>query len=541
MVADVKKDLGRFDTPLPLAIALVRWAVTGDDPRVIDPCFGGCVFLKAIVARLQELGLHNLAGRVFGTDIDEGAHDALEANGFGGALHLGRMDFLTTTLATFGVDGFSAVVGNPPYVRYHNLDLELRAVAAEIPGRLGVDLPRSASYWAYFVLHGATLLRPGGSLAFVLPGAFLHSDYSSAIHQYLRLSFERIIVAALDERLFPEADESTVLLLASGYGRRHRSYEFYRLHSLTDVENWLVRGDAPRCTRSDLKPSFWQLYECLKTHPEVVRLTDLVKLRIGVVTGANDVFVVSNESLDSLRLTSEDVIPIVASSRFLRGIEFTRADHQALVRDGSRCWLLAGHGCTDKSLSEHWAAAEERGIHKRHHCSIRNPWHAITDVESPLAFLEYMGGDTPRIVRNTAGATATNAIHRLYSLDGESHMDWLKLSLASLTSLFRASAEVEGRSYGGGVLKLEPSEARRLIVPFPDTRGLDLREVFGYADRACREGKLSVATDSADKVLLQEPMGLTRGEIKELRDAIDILRRQRKGRRPPRSSKHDCG
>lgn len=90
-------------------------------------------------------------------------------------------------------------------------------------------------------------------------------------------------------------------------------------------------------------------------------------------------------------------------------------------------------------------------------CSIRKPWYAVPSIWVPDGFAFRQIYDFPRLVVNNAAATSTDTIHRLTCEDPEG------LVSTSLTYLTGASAEIEGRSYGGGVLELEPTEAERIF------------------------------------------------------------------------------
>src|SRR6266478_4236909 len=83
-----------------------------------------------------------------------------------------------------------------------------------------------------------------------------------------------------------------------------------------------------------------------------------------------------------------------------------------------------------------------------------------------------MSGTTPRLVANDAGVVAPKSLHILRFHAGVSlHRG----ALATLwqTSLTRLSVELEGHSLGGGMLKLEPTEAEQVVLPWPaNQRGL---------------------------------------------------------------------
>src|SRR5690606_34406576 len=92
----------------------------------------------------------------------------------------------------FDIGGVDVVVGNPPYVRHHHLNDEVRMTAKAVRERLGVPLPLQANLWAFFVLHSCGFLKEGGRAAFVLPQNFLHASYAKHVRDYLSEHFSRV-------------------------------------------------------------------------------------------------------------------------------------------------------------------------------------------------------------------------------------------------------------------------------------------------------------------------------------------------------------
>jgi hypothetical protein len=104
------------------------------------------------------------------------------------------------------------------------------------------------------------------------------------------------------------------------------------------------------------------------------------------------------------------------------------------------------------------------------------------------------------------------------------------LPLLALNSLTMLGAEVFGRSYGGGILKMEPREAAMLPVPAVD----DLRAAWFRIseqrfdlDAALRRGEWAEVVTRVDEVLLRDVMRLDCGQIAVLRDAARLLRVRR--------------
>lgn len=77
-----------------------------------------------------------------------------------------------------------------------------------------------------------------------------------------------------------------------------------------------------------------------------------------------------------------------------------------------------------------------------------------------------------------------------------------------------AFSEVIGRSYGGGVLTFEPSEAEQFPIPFVPEIDLD----FEYVDGLVRNDKIVQALEYTDKVLLKEKFGFSKNQIMTFRN-----------------------
>ena len=87
---------------------------------------------------------------------------------------------------------------------------------------------------------------------------------------------------------------------------------------------------------------------------------------------------------------------------------------------------------------------------------------SVPDVQVPDFVMSYMSGRAVNLVRNLAGVTCTNSVHSV------------RIRNAGVASKFlprwsepfvRLSCELEGHALGGGMLKIEPREATRILFP----------------------------------------------------------------------------
>jgi len=132
---------------------------------------------------------------------------------------------------------------------------------------------------------------------------------------------------------------------------------------------------------------------------------------------------------------------------------------------------------------------------------------------------------------NDADATCTDTIHRVRLRNGTPAKT---VTAAFLNSLTFAFSEVIGRSYGGGVLELEPNEAEILPLPLAGADTLDLNEL----DRLLRAGDICSVLNITDDVLLRRGMGLSIEETQMLRSIWQKLRDRRINRKPDYSARH---
>jgi hypothetical protein len=132
------------------------------------------------------------------------------------------------------------------------------------------------------------------------------------------------------------------------------------------------------------------------------------------------------------------------------------------------------------------------------------------------------------LVANDARVVAPNTLHIL-----RLHPDCGVTSdgVAALwrTSLARLSVEIEGHALGGGMLKLEPGEAGRVVLPSV-TRSDTLEALATELDQIARSRGDEACSHHADHYLLRRGLGLSAAEVRLLRESALLLRQRRMSR-----------
>ena len=193
---ELRRLRGVYYTPDGLARTLAEWALAPGKGTVLDPSFGGCAFLTTAAKVLASKGVPEPGRFVFGVDVDPSCmryvrddRNLVEKNCVVG-------DFLGLSPKDMPGAPFHAVVGNPPYVRHHWLNGTTRAAGRAAINAAGVELPATASAWAYFLIHALNFLGKRGRLAMLVPEAILQTDYSRCRQGLTRLAFRSRLLSS---------------------------------------------------------------------------------------------------------------------------------------------------------------------------------------------------------------------------------------------------------------------------------------------------------------------------------------------------------
>ncbi|AGA92136.1 type I restriction-modification system methyltransferase subunit [Thioflavicoccus mobilis 8321] len=534
-----KKGLGAYYTNPAVVDFLVAWGIEMAPGVVMDPSCGDGRFLSAAAAR----GATGLIGCDLDPEAVAATSYATASLAVPTALHQG--DFFELDPARIGpVD---LVAGNPPFIRYQQFAGESRARALASALRVGARLGRLAASWAPFLLHALQFLRPQGAMAMamVVPAELAQTTYGIETLRALCANFARIRLIAFRYNWFEEVQQETFLLMAEGRGGRCAAAELVPLERIDDLARLALSETAAsvpmdvgaRLGRAFLTPRARALLDQLAALPATMALGDLGSIANGYVTGANAVFHCTAAEGGERGLPADWLLPVARNSRSLRGLGFEANDVAAAERRGVAHHLIwpgdedlftAASTARRRALKALIAAGEGAGIPARYKCRVRDPWWRVPGLIRPGLLLPYMIGSEPHAAVNRCGALYPNSLHgiRLASPAIAEH-----LALGLLTSLSLLSLELEGRSYGGGILKLEPTGLARVRVVLPTCPEPELRAYLAEADRLIRDGAFPAASHLADQWILADQLGLAEADIAELQAARATLLERRTMRR----------
>lgn len=544
-----KRELGAYYTPSALSQILADWAITNPCENILEPSFGGCGFFESSINRLIKLGSTTPEKQLYGVDIDPHAFDILSQK-FNKLVNTEKRflleDFITVKPEDFLVPKFNVILGNPPYVSMHNMTYGQREscdrILKETPFSSST-MGRNASLWAFFLLHSLSFLSEGGKVAWVLPSSLMHADYAKKLIEIHQKHFSAVKVLKLAERFFKSegAKETSVILIADQFHSEPNNSGTLSVHALENLQE--LRGTiSDNCiteqNTGDMNSYKLQLlpYKVSKAYLELANsekafeLNHFLDLKIGMVTGANKYFVVDKETVEKNNLTSDYLLPVIGKFSSFIGLKHTKIRQKKIQEQGYKAYLI---NPTEAQLEMPNSAVkaylnlitdEERA--KNRTFKKRKYWFAPNDGIISDGFLSYMLDRGPQMVINQGKVNCTNSIHKVFFNEKLSSKKKLAIAVTLLSTFTQFSAEIEGRAYSSGVLKIEPSAGKKLKILLND-RCIDaLNAAIPYIEKEMEKGNYTEATSIVDSILVANGL-ISQDQSNRLLEGVHFLRQER--------------
>ncbi len=459
---------GGFYTPDPIAHFILKWAMNGDvNYDILEPSCGDGVFL-------EQLKINNFKyNSITAIEFDEAEAEKADKINLPNKLVLNE-DF--HTFCNTAEQRFDLVVGNPPYIRYQYFDKKQKIEAEKIFQNANLRYLKLTNAWVSFVVGSSLLLKEQGKIGFVLPAEILQVSYAKTLRDFLSHYYNKINIVSFKKLVFPDIQQEVVLLLCE----KNNTNEHYIEHIEIEDINSLIALDILSLKKSkkriDFKSNKWTFYfleqkeidflEEITKNGTIPKLGDFADVEVGITTGSNEFFTVPLSVVEAFEL-QPFVKPLVGRSVQVYSPIFTDTDWLQNRNSKARAHLLVFP--TMDKLKKHKEAlkylsiGERKGINKGYKCGIRDEWQIVPSVWIPDALFIRRNNLFPKLIINEAQAYTTDTMHRVKIKE---NTNIRALTASYYNSLSFAFSEISGRSYGGGVLELMPSEVEKILLPY---------------------------------------------------------------------------
>jgi adenine-specific DNA-methyltransferase len=458
--AEERRPQGATYTPPYVAKAMVAWAAAQkfDPGRIVDPGAGSARFLLAAAkkfprAELIGIELDPLAAMI--------ARGNLAAAGLAERAEIIVGDYRKITLPA--CDEKTLYIGNPPYVRHHELDARDKEWLTTEAKKLGFSASQLAGLHVYFFLATVLKARKDDFGTFITSAEWLDVNYGKLVRELFlnNLGGQGITVIEPTSRTFSDA-ATTAAITQFVIGSKPAKIRVRRAVS-PDHKNALTGGQMLHRGRLEAENRWSHLTRKARDIPQgYVELGELCRVHRGQVTGANRVWIAGPHSID---LPEAVLFPSVTRAKELFAAGKVLADISGLrsVIDIPEDLSIFNHE-QRKAVDLFLKRAKNLGGDSGYIAQNRRAWWSVGLRQPAPILATYMARRPPAFVLNLADARHINIAHGLYPRDPLT--PFLLDRLASFLS--KAVSMKDGRTYAGGLTKFEPREMERILVPGPE-------------------------------------------------------------------------
>lgn len=428
---------------------------------------------------------------------------------------------------------FSAVVGNPPYVKRSLLSRKQIEFSKEIHKSEGLSEITAKNIWTTFLIKANTNLLPNGVLAFVLPSELLQVKFAEEIREYLKNQFQRIEIFTFNDLMFECKGQDTIVLFA--YKEHPEKGEFFTnissQYSLTNEDFELKNNDILVESKVKWTHHFLSNDEILflnRLKDSLPKVNTCCESLPGIVTAANKFFIIDKE-IEGKYCLSNYTKPIIQKGYYVNGsVVFNERDFSSLENKyPSRLLQLNNSDEISANLKEYLKIGVEQEIHERYKCKKRTKWYVIPNISTkPDAFFFKRSHNYPKLLKNNTEAFVTDSAYKINIKFG---YDLNSFIFSFYNSLTLAFSEIDGRYYGGGVLELTPNEFKNLPVPY---LSIDNNKFERFVARFENKRNIDEVLLVNDNEILNIILGLSKSEIAKIQQIRKKLVTKRMRRKP---------
>ena len=226
-----KKEKGQYMTPEKIVVMILDdIGYAGDEvlaKKIMEPSFGDGAFLSEIIKRIVKAGRKQslpekeisdiIQNNVFGIEKDEKIYKKAigRLNGILEEYKIPKIEWKslingdTLTEWEKHKEKYDYVVGNPPFVRIHNIPEGYRDIVKSFQFSDGM-----ADLYVIFYEIGINMLGENGKLGFISPNTFIRNASQQKFRDFLINN--KYISAIYDfgaSKIFPDADTYTCICL----------------------------------------------------------------------------------------------------------------------------------------------------------------------------------------------------------------------------------------------------------------------------------------------------------------------------------------
>lgn len=454
--AATRRSDGAVYTPQAIVKSMLKWLQREAVPqRIIDPGAGSGRYIIAAGKLFPK-------AKLIAVEIDPMAALMLRANvhaaGLAHRTQILVSDYRLITLDN--IEGVTAFIGNPPYVRHHGIDDAWKDWYVKGFAKLGIRASALAGLHLHFFLQTRLLAQAGDVGIFITSAEWMDVNYGSALRKLLVNDLGGLALHVLEPTVeaFP-GTQTTAAITCFRIGETKTPLRVRSVSTLPKLNGLSAGSNVERATL--LAAPRWSIIvrpSQVKNNGEI-ELGEFFRVHRGQVTGANGIWIAGEQAQ---RLPESVLIPAVTRAKEL--IEAGEILHSAVnlrrIVD-IPVELDAFSRGERQRIANFLKWAREQGADQSYVAQHRKAWWSV-GLRAPAPILcTYMARRPPQFTVNACSARNINVAHGLYPREPVP----LQVMERLVTWLSNHIHVESGRTYAGGLTKFEPKEMERVRIP----------------------------------------------------------------------------
>ena len=500
---------GGYYTPQYLADYITKWILEKNPLTILEPSCGDGRFIQSLFNNNCNEDKKITCFELIDSEAEKSKNllDTLGFNNF--SVH--NDDFLKWATRNLQDDiiKFDSIIGNPPFIRYQYLDKEFQDSSKSVFDLLNLKFTKHTNSWVSFLMSSLSLLKDNGRLGMIIPSEILNVIHAQSLRNFISGGMYKVLIINPKNIWFENTLQGALILLIEKVKN-----EDEKGIAILNVENDDFIEVAPselflksnyrgfdtlseKWIGTNLDESELKIINDIKNHELVYKFSDIASVEVGIVTGANDFFLVNDEVVNKYKLDSF-VHPMFGKSQHCKGIIYDYDQHLENKKNNLPTnFIYLEHELENLPLSvkNYIKEGENADYHKRYKCRIRKPWYKVPSVYSTHIGMLKRCHEAPRLILNKLEAYTTDTAYRIKS----NRFNDITLVCCFLNPFTMILSELNGRFYGGGVLELVPSEIRNLYIPIDENIKFDIEEI----NTLIKEGKIEEVIENNGKIIFE--------------------------------------
>lgn len=454
--AAARRITGAVYTPTAIVNSMVSWLESQLSPeRIVDPGAGSGRFIIAAARKFPD-------AKLIAVEMDPLAALILRTN-----IHIVGIDKRTNiivddyrNIALRKIKGVTAFIGNPPYVRHHDIESKWKEWYVGKFSDLNIKASALAGLHLHFFLQTRILASKGDIGTFITSAEWMDVNYGSSLRDLVTDELGGLAIHVLNPTVeaFP-GTQSTAAICCFRVGESNAPLQVRSVDTISSLNGLSSGAHVPR---SELRGSSkWSIIIApSKTNPiSGIELGELFRVHRGQVTGANSIWIAGEHAKN---LPPELLVPTITKARELIEAGPVLASSHALRSIIDIPPDLEGFGASDlKRIKSFLRWAKNQGGDQSYIARHRKAWWSVgLKVPAPI-LCTYMARRAPQFTVNICEARHINIAHGLYP-----RIPMANETIKKIAAWLNGNISVSGgRTYAGGLTKFEPKEVERLIIP----------------------------------------------------------------------------